>query len=317
VALARLLAERAAFTNDLAGADEIMRFVESPDAVPFAETAHRMAQVLLWNGKTDRALALYHTVFDRLVPDGAFINEPEALVWYSATALHAGDLPRANRLGARLAEVAAHRSAHTRQHLYGLEALLQIAAGDWAGLVATNDELTQLVDANPDTGFCLLGAAAAGQGAIADLLQGRSLRDGLDQFVARLIPESTLIQASSAMVAKVMAGEDVDLQDAFRSYAPDLPLWDRQWVWDVGGLMPAIALTMRVQWDGLGPSLARLDEFAAGGSRLTAAIAAAIREEEAAAKGGPEPVHEQLLAIGCIGISQLLRFRPRSVASAG
>jgi hypothetical protein len=274
-----------------------------------------MAQVFLWNGEIDRAMALYHTVFDRLVPDGAFINEPEALVWYSVTAFHAGDLPEANELAARLAEVAAHRSAHTRQHLYGLQARLQMARGDWADVAATTHELAQLVEANPDTGFCLLGAAAAGYGAIADVLVGRSLPEGLDVFVARLLPESTLIQASSVMVPKVMAGEQVDLKDAFRSYAPDLPLWDRQWVWDVGDLMPAIALTMLERWDELGPSLARLDTFAAGGSRVAAATAAAIREEEAAAKGGPAPTHGELHALGCVGISKLLRFRPTSTAS--
>jgi class 3 adenylate cyclase len=308
--LARLLMERASFTNDLAGTDEIMLFVESPDGVRFADPAHRMAQVFLWNGEIDRALALYHTVFDRLVPDGAFINEPEALLWYSVTAFHAGDMPLANALAARLTDVAAHRSAHTRQHSYGLRAFLQMAAGSWADLVATTDELTLLVESNPDTGFCILGAAAAGYGAIGDVVVGRSLPEGLDAFVARLIPESTLIQASSVMVPKVMAGQNVDLQEAFRSYAPELPLWDRQRVWDIGDLMPAVALTMLERWDELGPSLARLDEFAVGGSHLTAATAAAIREEESAANGGPAPKHDLLQALGCAGISQLLRFRP-------
>lgn len=125
-----------------------------------------------------------------------------------------------------------------------------------------------------------------------------------------------MIQASSAMVPRLMAGEDIDLVDAFRSYAPDIPLWDREWVWDVNHLMPAIALTMSEQWDQLGPSLARLDEFAAGGSRLAGAMAAAIREEAAAAKGGPVPTHDQLLALGCAGFSELLHFRP-TISGAG
>jgi class 3 adenylate cyclase/tetratricopeptide (TPR) repeat protein len=310
VQLARLLAERAAFTNDLAGTDEIMRFVESPDAIRFAETAHRMAQVLLWNGNVSRAMELYKTVFDRLLPEGAAINEPEALVWYAVTAFHTGDLRLAVALAERLAEMATHRSAHTRQHSYGLTALLSLARGAWADVAATTEELTRLVDANPDTGFCLLGAAAAGYGAIADILAGRQLPAGLDAFVATLEPESPLIQASCVMVPKVMAGEPVSLPEAFRSYAGDLPLWDRQRVWDIGDLMPAIALTMLEGWNELGPTLARLDEFGEGGSRVAAGVAAAIREEEAAAKGGPPPKHDQLQALGCAGISELLRFRP-------
>lgn len=316
VSLARLLMERAAFTNDLAGADEIMRFVESPEAVRFAETAHRMAQVYVWNGKIARAMELYQTVFDRLVPDGGVINEPEALLWYAVAAFNAGDLRRADALAERLVDVATHRSAHTRQHSYSLTALLLLARGAWDDVTTTTRELVHLVDANPDTGFCLLGAATAGYGAIADILAGRPLLKRLNEFVARVIPESELIQASSVMVPKVMAGEQVALSDAFRSYASDLPLGDRQRVWDVCDLMPAIALTMLERWDELGPSLARLDEFAHGGGRLAAAAAAAIRAEEAAARGGPLPTHDQLHALGCAGISELLRFRPTSSASA-
>jgi class 3 adenylate cyclase/tetratricopeptide (TPR) repeat protein len=315
VSLVRLLMERAAFTNDVAGADEINRFVESPDAVRFADAAHRMAQVYLWNGKVARAMALSETVFERLVPTGAAINEPEALVWYSLAAFNAGDLARADALADRLLEEATRRSAHTRQHAYGLNALLLLARGAWDRVTATTRELRQLVDANPDTGFCLVGAAAAGYGAIAEVLGGRPLPEGLDAFLARLIPEETLIQASSLMVPKIMAGDRAALPDGLRAYAPDLRLWDRQRAWDVCDLMPAIALTMLERWDELGPSLGRLDEFAGDGGRLAGAAAAAIREEEAAARGGPQPTHDQLHALGYDGISELLHFRPTVGAS--
>jgi hypothetical protein len=79
--------------------------------------------------------------------------------------------------------------------------------------------------------------------------------------------------------------------------------------------MPAIALTMLEQWDELGPSLARLDAFEAGGDRLAGAAAAAIREEAAAARGGRKPDHAELIRLGFAGISELLRFRPRSAAT--
>jgi hypothetical protein len=61
--------------------------------------------------------------------------------------------------------------------------------------------------------------------------------------------------------------------------------------------------------------LARLDESAGGGGRLAGAAAAAIREEVAAARGSP-PTHDQLHALGYAGISELLRFRRSSSASA-
>jgi len=317
VSLARLLMERAAFTNELAGADEITRFVGSRDAVRFAESAHRMAQVYLWNGGIARAIELYQTVFERLLPAGAAINEPEAMVWYSLAAFNAGDLAGADALADRLLEEAIRRSAHTRQHAYALKALLLLARGAWDSVTATTRELAQLVDENPDTGFCLLGGAAAGYGAIADILAGRPLPDRLDEFVARVIPESTLIQASSVMVPKVMTDDRAALRNGLRAYAPDLRLRDRQRAWDACDLMPAIALTMLERWDELEPSLTRLDEFAGGGGRLAGAAAAAIREEDAAARGGPTPTHNQLRALGCAGISQLLRFRTNSSARPG
>jgi hypothetical protein len=35
-----------------------------------------------------------------------------------------------------------------------------------------------------------------------------------------------------------------------------------------------------------------------------------VREEVAAAKGGPPPAHDELRSLGYAGISELLRFRP-------
>ena len=294
--LARLMMERAAFTNDLAGTDEIMRLIESPDALRFADAAHRMAEVYLWNGSVARGMELYTTVFDRLIPAGGIVNESEALLWYAVAALHVADLERAEALAGRVAEVASNGSAHTRQHSLGLTALLQLVRGAWTDLTATAAELAQLVAANPDTGFCLLGAAAAGYGAIADVRAGRPLPEHLDAFVAKLVEESVLVQASSVMVPKVMAGDRDAIPAGLKAYAPD-PLWDRQRVWDIGDLMPAIALTMLEQWDELGPFLARLDEFDSGGDRLAGATAAAIREEAAAAGGVPNRSTGELTAL--------------------
>ncbi|MBA3687702.1 MAG: AAA family ATPase [Chloroflexi bacterium] len=315
VSLARLLEERASFTDDVSGADEIMSFVDSPDAVRFADAAHRMAMLYLWNGKVDRALELYETVVDRLIPAGGIVYEPEALLWYSLAAFHAGDGDRADAIAERLLEDAPRRSPHTRQHAYALKTFLPLARGNWARVASARQELAELVDANPDAGFCLIGAAGSAYGAVADILAGRST-DGLDEVVARMVPDSTLVQASSVMVPHVMEGDGAAVDEGLKAYGPGLRLWDRQRTWDVFDLMPGVALTMLERWDDLGPSLDRLDLFAEGGSRLAAATAAAIREEKAAAEGGPAPTHDQLLGLGCAGISQLLRFRPTSSAKA-
>ncbi len=88
-----------------------------------------MAQVYMWNGRIAYAIELYETVFDRLVPAGAAINEPEAIVWGALAAFNAGDLAKADALADRLLEEATRRSPHTRSHAYGLKALLLLARG--------------------------------------------------------------------------------------------------------------------------------------------------------------------------------------------
>jgi class 3 adenylate cyclase/tetratricopeptide (TPR) repeat protein len=311
VSLARLLMERAAFTGRAEGLEEVERFLESEDPAPFAETAHRAAEVYLWNGRVAEAMELHATVFERLLPAGAAFNEPEAMVWYGLAAFNAGDLARMEELTQRLLAEALRRSAHTRQHAYGLEAVLLFGRGEWDRLADTTRRLTELVDAHPDSSFCLWGAGAAGYGAVVEILSGRPLPEGLDEFVARLVPASTLIQAGSVMLPKVMTGDEAALGAGLAGYVPGLRLRDRVRVWDRCDLMPAIALTMLERWDDLRPTLQRLDDFGRGGARLAEAAAAAVREEMAAANGGSRPTHADLRALGYKGISELLSFRPR------
>jgi tetratricopeptide (TPR) repeat protein len=315
VSLARLLEERASFTDDVSGADEIMSFVDSPDAVRFADAAHRMAMLYLMNGKAARSLELYEKVVEELIPAGGILYEPEALLWYTLAAFHAGDGDRADAIAARLLEDAPRRSPHTRQHAYALKTFLPFARGDWARVASARRELAELVEANLDTGFCLIGAAGLAYGAVADILAGRST-DGLDEVVARMVPYSTLVQASSVMLPHAMEGDGAALDQGLVAYGTGLRLWDRERTWDLFDLMPGVALTMLERWDDLGASLARLDLFSEGGSLVAGAVAAAIREEAAAAKGGPSPAHDQLKALGCSGISKLLRFRPTLKAKA-
>jgi class 3 adenylate cyclase/tetratricopeptide (TPR) repeat protein len=311
VSLARLIGERAAFTNDLAGTEEVQRFIASPDAVRFADPLQRLGELFLWNGRVAGGVELFKTVFERLVPGGGIVNEPEALLWYAAAAFNAGNLELATTLAERLATEAARRSPHTRQHSLAMKALIQLGMGAWPDLAVSSRELDELVDANPEAAFCLLGGLAVGYGAIAELVAGRPLPAGLDERLARMVPESTLIQASCVMLPKVMVGTVAALDEGVKAYTPGLRLWDRAGTWDVCHLLPAIALTMAERWDDLGPTLDRLDLFAANGGLLAAAVASAIREERAAAtEGGPQPGHSELKSIGCAGLSELLRYRP-------
>ena len=309
VSLARILVERATFAGDASIADEIVPLLSSGDALRHADAAHRLAQVYLWDGDIDRARELFGTIFERLLPAGAVINEPEALVWGGAAAVQAAALDDAEALADRLIEIGPRRSVHTQHHGFPIKALVHLARGEWEGVAEQGRALARLVDANPDATFCLIGGAGCAYAAMADLLVGRP-PDRLEELVARTLAESPLVQASTLMVPRVMAGDASALDEGLKAYRPDLEVWDRARSWDVCDLMPALALTMLERWGELGPTLARLDRFAEGGSRLAGGTAAAIRQEIAAADGGPPPAHEELHSLGFDGISELLSFRP-------
>ncbi len=317
VSLARLLVERAWFSDDLTDTDDVIRLLRSPDPVRFGDAAHRMAQTLYRSGEITRAVDLYETVFERLIPMGATINEPEALMWHTVSVLHSGDLGGADALADRLLMDSLRRSPHTRQHAYGLKALLHLVAGRWDEVASTIRDLRNLVESNPSVPFCLIGASGVGYGAIADVVVGRALPADLDQLIPRLVPESMRIQASAVMVPKVMTGDDAAADIGLRGYEPDLKLWDSQRVWDAADVMPAIALTMLERWTDLSGPLARLSIFARGGSAFASAVVDAVREEEAGARGGPASTHGGLTGLGYAGISHLLHFRPKVPSTVG
>ena len=310
VSLAHLLAERASFTEDGAGALEFERLLAAADPVPFADAAQRMATVHSWTGRIGDAIALFDRVFDDLIPSGAHINAAEGLAWYARAAFDAGDLAKADRLAMRLDADSAHLSVHTRSQYFAVVALIAFGRGEWQALREAEAVIAGMADANPDLGFCLLSAAAVGFEAASQALAGRPIPSDIDAVVHRQIGDSEPAEAAAVLLPKVMAGDAAALERGLAGYQPRMRLWDRYRVWDPADLMAAIAMTMLERWEEIRPVLARLDELAGQGARLSAAVAEAIREEERAAAGGPSAEHASLLALGYGGISQLLRFRP-------
>jgi len=312
VALARLLAERAAYTNDVSGTDDIHRLAASKDGVAFGDAAQRLGTVYVWAGRIADAVSTYETVLDGLVPAGSAINVPEALVWYTNAAFLAGDLMKADALARRLNQEATHRSIHTRGHAFAATALVQLGRGDWQGLQTTAGELRSLVDANPDVPMCILGAAAVGYGAAGTILNGGTLPSDIDQRAERMVDDSERVRAAATMLPKAMSGDAGAIERGLTGYEPGLRLWDKFRVWDVSDIVPGIVLTMFQRWDAIPPILDRMDRFAGKGARLAGATAAAIREEIAVANGGSGPSHDELRDLGYSGISALLRYRPRA-----
>ena len=310
VARARLLMERAAVDSVLDGTEEVFAFVESADAVRFAEAAHRLAQVLMWNGEFERSLELYHRVFDDLLPRGGAINEPEALFWYTLVNFWSGDLDQAIVVAEReRQDLAKGRSTHTESHVIGARALVTIGRGDWAGMLELTGEFEAMLAAHPDEQFCLVGASAIGYGATARLLSGVALQNDLAKDAARMVEGSELIQASSIMLPGAMVGDVAAVDRGARAYAAGLRLFDRAEVSDVLHLVPAVSAVMTERWEMLDAPTKWLEYCAERGSRLAGALLEAIAEERA---GDPSPRHEQLRALGYNGISDLLRIRART-----
>jgi hypothetical protein len=88
-------------------------------------------------------------------------------------------------------------------------------------------------------------------------------------------------------------------------------LWERESVWDVAGVNLVLAEVAAERWSQVETELPRIDRLAEKGAGFAAALAAAIREEIAEARGGLHPQHEQLHRLGYHGISELLSYRVR------
>jgi hypothetical protein len=86
-------------------------------------------------------------------------------------------------------------------------------------------------------------------------------------------------------------------------------IWDREAVWDLNETNFAVANAMRGSWSEVDRLLPQLDAMAKRGATLASAMAAALREEREAARGGPKPTHTALRSLGYLGLSELLSYR--------
>jgi tetratricopeptide (TPR) repeat protein len=311
VALARLLAQRAVFSRDTAASTEALAIVEAAaDPAPFAEAFHRLAMAQFIAGGIAQARSLLEDVFERLEAAGAQFNEPEALMYRTLLLFHLGDLTRASAVADRNLQISEGRSPHTQSHALACRALVQFGRGDWAALSDTESRLDALVGWHREASWCLLGAGAAWQGAVADIFAGRGLSQRSVELVGRLVPQSAAVQASSLMIPRIMVGAPWREREALAAYAPKARLWDRQEMWDPCRIQLALAYALLRRWADLEAMLPGFDALAAKGAPLLGAFAVAVREEIAAATtGGPVPTHRELRALGYLGFSELLRYR--------
>jgi tetratricopeptide (TPR) repeat protein len=312
ITLVRLLGQRGYFTSDPTVLGEIDPILEGvADKRPFGDALWRLALVhLTANDDCARALTTFDLAFD-LARQGARFNEPEALAWHVITLFHVGDLARAEVSADRLLEISVTKAAHTRQHALGTKALVRFGRGDWSAVQEIGREIRALVEGNADASWCLMGANAIGYEAITELLRRDTPSSNAAKLVERMLPEAPATRAAVLLLPTVLAGATAQEDEARRSYARETILWERQSAWDVAGFNLVLAQVATERWNKAEAELPRIDRLAEKGAAFAAALAAAIREEMAAARGGPKPQHERLHRLGYDGISELLSYRVR------
>jgi len=308
--LFRLLLQRAVFSNDATVLRECAALLESAsDLRPYGDALWRLAVVHFTTTRDlGQALAALERSFE-LARAGAYFNEPEALMWRSEAYFHTGDLARAEADADRLVELSQTMSAHTRQHAIATKARVLWGRGDWAGVARWGTELRALVERNPDASWCIAGANLAGYAAIAEIITGGAAPSDLERFAERLIPEAAPTRAATLLLPSIMSERAVNEADVRRAYAAETVIWDRESVWDLTETHIALGHAIRRQWADASEVLPRLDQMAERGAAFARAMAAALREEIAAANGGPKPGHEDLRRLGYAGVSQLLSYR--------
>jgi class 3 adenylate cyclase/tetratricopeptide (TPR) repeat protein len=308
--LLRLLVQRAVFSNNGDALPEISRLLESgADLSTRADALWRLALVhFTVTEDLDQAFVAIDRAFN-LATAGAPFNLPEALLWRSEAYFHAGDLARAGADADRLLEVSRSMSPHTRQHAMGTKARVLLGGGDWRGVIEQAHALRSLVREYPDDSYCIVGASLIAYGAMAELIEGMPVSEDLEPLILRIVPESPAIRAATLLMPLAMSSRAVAEDDAHRAYSRETPISDREQIWDLVELHWAIAYVVRAQWKELEPLVTRLDARATHGAKFAGALAAALREEMAAARGGAKPKHEALRGLGYNGISQLVSYR--------
>jgi hypothetical protein len=154
-----------------------------------------------------------------------------------------------------------------------------------------------------------VGASAVAWGSVAEIFSEDAIHEVPSELIQRILPESAPLRACALLLPEAVRGRNEHYEPALVAFGTSTSLWDRD-TWDPFGVRLLIALTVLKRWDDLREPLARCERLSKQGGRLLGAVAEAVREEMAAARGGPTPTHASLNNLGYTGMSQLLSYRP-------
>lgn len=310
---ARLLTARAFASGDLALLGEAYRLAEQEaNLAPFAPFFRRAATLQLRSGdfvaanETIRRLDALAAMHRRA--DWAPSLEGRALL-----ALDVGDLTKAQAVARELLDASLAWGPHLRTHAYRSQCHVLLAQGNWAGLHTVLADVERLVKDNPATPFCYAVTVARAFAAVAHMVEGQpgAARTLLTAAEVPLQAES-FDRESVLLLAYGVLGRRSHAERLMRE-CRERGLPNPPWYFYRA---EAVALTILEAWELLDAALSPLTVAASRGSQYLEALIIAIREERAAASGGPYPLHAQLRGLGYLGWSALVSFRPRTAVLA-
>ena len=268
---------------------EALKLSELTDPKTRREILGWYAQDLLRVSELDRAVVVLDEI-ETLPVETTELDRMEHLRGRALLAFRGGDLARLEKVSTDLVAMSRRMGPHLRSHadLYASQAAL--ARGDWADVIRLALETDRVMRSSPATAFCSSAGTVLAYGALAEARGGhREEARALAQRIRTTTSEEQGIRDLIAF-ALVLLGEPIDVG---LLAGPT-------------GAVTALAARSHER------ALAIADDLetqARGGARFWAALAEAIREEVARDRGGPEPKHAALHAIGYVGWSELLSSR--------
>ena len=306
-ARARLLTARAFASGDLALLQEAQRLPEQAgDLVPFAPFFRRAATLQLRSGDFAAANDTFRRL-DALAAEYGRADWAPNLEGRALLALDVGDLATARALARELVEASLAWGPHLRTHAYRSQCHVLLAQGNWSGLHDVLIDVERLVKDHPGTPFCYAVTVARAFAAVAQMVEGHAggaralLTDAEAPFQAEPFDRESVLLLAYGVLGRRAQAERLIRECRERGLLT--PPWYFY-------RAEAVALTMLEAWEVLDDTLSLLTVAASRGSQYLEGLIAAIREEVAAARGGPRPLHAQLRDLGYLGWSELVSFRP-------
>jgi class 3 adenylate cyclase/tetratricopeptide (TPR) repeat protein len=271
------------------------------DPLPYADTLARLATVQMLAGDVSASDESYRRV-EALLGAGATIDELEYLAYRVMSQLLLARIDDAIAGAERFLALSETMGAHLRTHALQPRGSVAMATGDWPLAASVGQQTAEVVEANPETPYCIRGAMATAQGAVAALVRGeRQLAMDLLAVSEGLIKPG--LQRSYALfLPSVMLGRPADPAEAVPRPGTITRPWQRQLV-DPGYLNFAIGVVIGDRTEARPRVLEHLRAFGKNGSPTASALAEAV--------GGDT---ESLRAMGFIGLVELLSYR--SVAAS-